>query len=123
MCSRKYPRLLNTGKLKWDYVATRSLFPKTFGAAVKQKTRWIYGITMQSLHIKDILSKENKLSPVQKWALYKDWKSKFVNILVLPAYIILVYFFGFPFCSTTSCLSHVVFVLVALFRSHLRHAL
>jgi len=88
----KVPRLLNTGKLKWDYVATRSLFPKTFGAAVKQKTRWIYGITMQSLHIKDILSKENKLSPVQKWALYKDWKSKFVNILVLPAYIILVYF-------------------------------
>ena len=88
----KVPRLLNTGKLKWDYVATRSLFPKTFGAAVKQKTRWIYGITMQSLHIRDIFSKENKLSAVQRWALYKDWKSKFVNILVLPAYIILVYF-------------------------------
>jgi len=88
----KVPRLLQNGKLKWDYVATRSLFPKTFGAAVKQKTRWIYGITMQSLHMSDILSSENKLSFVQRSALYKDWKSKFINILVLPAYIILVYF-------------------------------
>jgi len=88
----KVPRLLQNGKLKWDYVATRSLFPKTFGAAVKQKTRWIYGITMQSLHISDILSSENKLNFVQRSALYKDWKSKFINILVLPAYVILVYF-------------------------------
>jgi adsorption protein B len=29
-------------------VATRSFFPRTFGAAVKQRTRWLMGITLQS---------------------------------------------------------------------------
>jgi len=31
------PRLLDNGKVRWDYVATRSLFPSTFKSAVKQK--------------------------------------------------------------------------------------
>lgn len=89
----KVPRLLNNGKIRYDYITTRSLFPSNFSAAVKQKTRWIYGITMQSLKITEIFSKEDeRLNLIQRFALYKDWKSKFINILVLPAYVILVYF-------------------------------
>ncbi len=45
------------GKVKWDYIATRSIFPNTFVKAVKQKTRWILGITMQSYRFKDIFKK------------------------------------------------------------------
>ncbi len=33
-----------------DYVATREFFPKTLEAAIKQKTRWVYGINFEALH-------------------------------------------------------------------------
>jgi len=40
----KVPRLLNTGKLKWDYVATRSLFPKLLELRSNRNTLdlWYY---------------------------------------------------------------------------------
>lgn len=44
----KVPRVDARGRTVWDYIATRSLFPSTFKAAVRQKARWVYGITMQS---------------------------------------------------------------------------
>lgn len=33
-----------------DFVATREFFPKTLNAAIKQKTRWIYGINFEATH-------------------------------------------------------------------------
>ena len=78
-------------KEKKEYIATRSMFPKSYKAAVKQKTRWIYGITMQSFKLKDVLSSPN-LNIQSKYTLYKDYKSKFTNLLILPAYLIFTYF-------------------------------
>lgn len=34
----------------FDYVATREFFPKTLDAAIRQKTRWVYGINFEALH-------------------------------------------------------------------------
>jgi len=87
------PRLLDNGRVKWDYIATRSLFPSTFKAAVRQKTRWVYGITMQSLTLRDIISLDKeKVSFMLKYSLYKDLKTKFGYLLVLPGYLVFAYF-------------------------------
>lgn len=84
-------RLKGDGKVVREFISTRSIFPSTYSAAVKQKTRWIYGITMQSFKLKDIF-KNNNLSFSSKYSLYKDWKAKFGNILLGPGYLIFMYF-------------------------------
>ena len=86
----KVPRILKENKFVWDYVATRSIFPGTYKTAIRQKTRWILGITMQSLNFKSIL-KINTL--VGKYSLYRDWKAKVSNLLSVIGLPILVYFF------------------------------
>jgi len=85
-------RLDNRGKIVSEFIATRSRFPATFKTAVKQKTRWIYGITMQSIHFKEIWSKKNNFNFQQRYSLFRDWKAKFSNLLVLPGYLIFIYF-------------------------------
>lgn len=87
----RVPRLIDEGKLKWDYVATRSRFPDTFKTAVKQKTRWILGITMQSFKFNDIFQTKG-LSFIGRYSLYKDIKAKVGNLLVLVGYPVLIYF-------------------------------
>lgn len=84
-------RLKGDGKMVREFISTRSIFPATYSAAVRQKTRWIYGITMQSFKLRDIL-KNDKLPLIAKYSLYKDWKAKFGNILLGPAYLIFMYF-------------------------------
>lgn len=76
---------------KKEYIATRSMFPKTFKAAVRQKTRWTYGITMQTFKMKDILKSKN-LSFKSKYSLFKDWKVKYTNLLIIPGYVVFIYF-------------------------------
>jgi len=85
-------RLNNRGKIVSEFIATRSRFPATFKTAVKQKTRWIYGITMQSLHFKEIWSEKNNFNFQQRYSLFRDWKAKFSNLLVLPGYLVFIYF-------------------------------
>jgi adsorption protein B len=87
----KIPRLMNDKSVRWDYVATRSFFPETFETAVRQKTRWIYGITMQSVKFMDIF-KPSKLGIAARYSLYTDLKSKIGNLLVLPGYVVFIYF-------------------------------
>lgn len=84
-------RLKGDGKMEREFIATRSIFPSTYSAAVRQKSRWIYGITMQSFKLRDILKNKN-LSFGSKYSLYKDWKAKFSNILLVPSYLIFIYF-------------------------------
>ena len=86
----KVPRLTDHHKLKQDYIATRSIFPATFKTAVYQKTRWIFGITMQSLRLSDIFA-PGRLSIAGRYTLYKDLKPKIGNLVVLPGYLIFIY--------------------------------
>ncbi len=74
-----------------EFVATRSMFPNSFKTAVKQKARWILGITMQSLGVKDVLKVKN-VSLAGRYSLYKDQKAKYGNLLVLVGYPVLAYF-------------------------------
>lgn len=92
----KVRRLLDDGNVKWDYIATRSIFPATFEKAVRQKTRWIYGITMQSARLADIF-KPSELSFAGRYTLYRDLKAKIVNLLVLPGYLVFAYFLASQF--------------------------
>jgi adsorption protein B len=96
----RIPRVSQENKIIFDYVTTRSMFPATFQAAVKQKTRWILGITMQSIGLKDIFAK-NKLSFIGRYSIYRDLKAKIGNLLVFVGYPVLVYFFMSFFVSLT----------------------
>lgn len=87
----KVPRLMDNHTVRWDYVATRSFFPDTFKTAVKQKTRWIYGITMQSARMSEIF-KRNSMVFAGRYSLYKDLKAKLSNLMVLPGYIVFLYY-------------------------------
>ena len=87
----RVPRVNRRGKIGWDYITTRSLFPNTFKTAVKQKTRWILGITMQSFRFRDIVHIKG-LSFAGRYSLYKDQKAKVGNLLAMVGYPVLIYF-------------------------------
>ncbi|MDR1704052.1 MAG: phage adsorption protein NrfB [Clostridiales bacterium] len=87
----KLPKVSDGGKLSWEYIATRSMFPNTFKTAVKQKTRWILGITMQSFKFKDIF-KTKGLNLAARYSLYKDMKAKVGNMLAFIGYPVFIYF-------------------------------
>ncbi|WMI79804.1 glycosyltransferase [Anaerotignum sp. MB30-C6] len=86
----KLERLDFQGEVQTEYIATRSMFPNTFKTAVKQKTRWTLGITMQSLKFKEIFN--NELSFAGKYSLYRDQKAKIGNLLSMVGYPVLIYF-------------------------------
>lgn len=96
----KLPRVLKNGRVKTDFITTRSLFPSTFKAAVRQKTRWTYGISMQSVGIRDVFTRE-KVSFAGRYSFYKDAKTKLLNLLPFLGYVVAVYavlswFLGLP---------------------------
>ncbi len=85
--------------IQTEFIATRSMFPNTFKTAVRQKTRWTLGITMQSLRFKDIFNK--KLSFAGKYSLYRDQKAKLGNLLSMVGYPVLIYFIASLFVELT----------------------
>lgn len=87
----RVPRINKNGKLIWDFVSTRSIFPDIFKAAVRQKTRWIIGITMQSFTLIDIF-KIKGIPFSGRYSLYKDLKGKVGNLLVMVGYLVFIYF-------------------------------
>ena len=87
----KIPRVDSNMKIKYDYISTRSIFPNTFKKAVKQKTRWIYGITMQSAKFSKIFKKNKKMKMVGRYTLYKDLKAKYGNLIILLGYSVMIY--------------------------------
>lgn len=84
-------RLRVDGTVAREFISTRSMFPSSYRAAVRQKTRWIYGITIQTFKLRDIL-KNKKLNFSSKYSLYRDWKAKFGNLLLGPGYAVFIYF-------------------------------
>lgn len=87
----RVPRVNDRYKVVYDFVSTRSMFPKTFSAAVRQKTRWITGITMQSAGFKDVF-KTKGMKFTGRYSLYKDQKAKIGNLIVFVGYPVLIYF-------------------------------
>ena len=85
------PRVGNDNRVHWDFIATRSMFPNTFKTAVRQKSRWILGITMQSFRFREIFA-SNGLPVSARYTLYKDSKAKIANLLAMVGYPLLVYF-------------------------------
>ena len=86
----KLPRVMKDGKIRTDYIATRSLFPNTFKAAVRQRTRWTYGITMQSISFRDVLSSKG-VSLAGRYSFYRDFKAKYLNLVPIFGYFAAVY--------------------------------
>jgi len=66
------------------YVATREYFPDTFGAAVRQKSRWVAGIALQSWTEIGWRGDAATL-----YALYRDRKSLVANLVAFLGYIVL----------------------------------
>lgn len=86
----KIKRVSDDYTIKFDYISTRSMFPNTFNTAVRQKTRWITGITMQSMKFKDVFI--SKLPLIGRYSLYKDQKAKVGNLLAFIGYPVFIYF-------------------------------
>ena len=84
-------RVLDNGKVTTEYIATREIFPNTLREAVKQKSRWIYGISFQSFSLGKVIRDKN-FSPIFKYSLYRDWKAKYANLLSIPGYAVFAYF-------------------------------
>jgi hypothetical protein len=123
----KVPRLMDNYTVRWDFVATRSFFPDTFKTAVRQKTRWIYGITMQSAKVSEIF-KPSSMGLAGRYSLYKDLKAKLSNIMVLPGYLVFLYylaslFFTLPYIYPQGTLAYglcVFLTLMMVFRQIMR---
>jgi adsorption protein B len=94
------PRINFKNEFVYEFIATRSRFPYTFKTAVKQKTRWILGITMQSFKFREIFATK-EMSFAGRYSLYRDFKAKIGNLLVLVGYPVLIYFFASLFWDLT----------------------
>ncbi|MCU0411051.1 MAG: phage adsorption protein NrfB [Bacteroidetes bacterium] len=70
-------------------VATRAYFPETFTAAVRQKTRWLIGICLQSWKNYGWMG-DWKF----KFSLYRDRKAVLSNLVTMLAYVVLFLFFA-----------------------------
>lgn len=83
--------MTDEGKVVVEYLATREIFPNTLREAVKQKSRWIYGISFQSFSLWQVLC-DHRFSRIAKYSLYRDWKAKYGNLLPLTGYAVFAYF-------------------------------
>jgi adsorption protein B len=69
-----------------EFIATREFFPSGFGASVRQRSRWILGITLQTWAQ---IGWRGSL-PVL-YCLWRDRKALLTNALLLAAYCLLAY--------------------------------
>lgn len=68
-----------------ELAGTRACFPDTLGASVRQKTRWLTGISLAGW---DRLGWQGNVA--QKWMLLHDRRSIFAAIVLMAAYICIV---------------------------------
>jgi adsorption protein B len=68
-------------------LATREMFPRTLGAAIRQKSRWVVGIAFQGW------SQGWTRSLGDNYFLYRDRKSVLANIAVMLGYVVVAYMF------------------------------
>jgi adsorption protein B len=68
-----------------ELIATRSYFPDTLVGAVRQKTRWIHGIALQSWDRMGWMGR-----PVDVWMSLRDRRGPLVALVLTAAYALLV---------------------------------
>ncbi len=66
-------------------VATRAVFPSDLGASVRQKTRWVHGIALQSW---ERLGWGTR--PVEMWMRMRDRRGPLTALVLAVAYVLLV---------------------------------
>jgi len=66
-------------------IGTRSYFPNTLGTAVRQKTRWIHGISLQGW---DRLGWGGGF--VERWMALRDRRGPLIAVVLLAAYMLIV---------------------------------
>lgn len=88
-------RSIVTENGKEEYIATREFFPDTFNASVRQRSRWVCGITLQTWAQ---IGWKGSL-PVL-YCLWRDRKAPFTNALLAAAYMLLLYVVGRTLVAT-----------------------
>ena len=74
------------GRVREEFIATREFFPDSFRASVRQRSRWILGITLQTW----AQVGWRGTAPVL-YCLWRDRKALFTNALLLAAYVLVAY--------------------------------
>jgi bacteriophage N4 adsorption protein B len=106
-------RVDDEGRIQREYVAIREYFPSEWSASIKQKGRWIYGITLQTPKFIDW----KKLSFKDKWTLLHDQKGKITNLIHLFGYPLTLYALlslVFPLPAVSSPLVYALGLIVTL---------
>ncbi len=93
-----------------EIVATRSIFPRHYREAIRQKTRWITGIALQTWQ-QTGWQGDVKM----KYCLFRDRKQVITGSLNLFGYIILIPFFILPFFFEINPIHHIPIILWYLF--------
>lgn len=78
-------RYLRLRDSRGDLVATRSYFPDSFAAAIRQKSRWIHGIAFQGW---DRLGWSKR--PVDWWMELRDRRGPLTAVVLAAAYLLIV---------------------------------
>ena len=76
-------------KVEEEYIATREYFPDELAASVRQRSRWVLGISLQTWAQ---LGWQGPAAVL--YNLYRDRKALLTNALLLGAYLLLTYFAG-----------------------------
>jgi bacteriophage N4 adsorption protein B len=82
------PGLFGRSREKWEeeYIATREYFPDQWTASVRQRSRWVLGIALQTWQQ---IGWKGPLAVL--YHLYRDRKALAVNALLLGAYLLMAY--------------------------------
>ncbi len=118
---QKLERVDDNGNIKREYVAVREYFPSEVRASIKQKGRWIYGITLQTPKFLEW----SKLNLRDKLTLLHDQKGKYTNLFHLLGYPLTLYALLtliFPLPSTFNSFT-LVLGLIVLFMTLTRLAM
>jgi adsorption protein B len=85
-CSQAFVPISKSSSGARDFVATREFFPASWGAALRQRTRWVTGIALQGWQRFGWSGK-----PMEVYWLWRDRKGLIANPLSLAANLVFVY--------------------------------
>jgi adsorption protein B len=85
-CSQAFVPISRSSSGGRDFVATRELFPASWGAALRQRTRWVTGIALQGWQRFGWSGK-----PGEVYWLWRDRKGLIANPLSLAANLVFAY--------------------------------